>query len=51
MSEVDRLRKQMSILYEALQVAREGLKILSENPVAAKTLKEIDKTTNKVLEV
>ena len=51
MSEVDRLRKQMSILYEALQVAREGLKILNDNTIASKTLKEIDKITNKVLEV
>ena len=49
MSEADRLKEQMSILYDALQVAREGLKILSENPVASKTLKEIDKITNKVL--
>ena len=51
MNEVDRLKEQMCILYEALQVAREGLKVLAENPIAAKTIKEIDKITNKVLEI
>ena len=51
MSEANKLREQMSILYDALQVAREGLKILNDNPIASKTLKEIDKITNKVLEV
>ena len=35
---------------EALEVAREGLKLIPENPIAVKTLKEIDKITNKIFE-
>ena len=43
-------KKHLEILYEALEVAREGLRLLSDNPIANKTLKEIDKITNKVFE-
>ena len=51
MSEVDRLKEQISILHDALKVAREGLKIIGDNPIANKTLMEIDKITKKVLEI
>ena len=41
-------KKHIEILYEALEVAREGLRLLSDNPIAGITLKEIDKITNKL---
>ena len=43
-------KKHIEILYEALEVAREGLRLLSDSPIANETLKEIDKITNKVFE-
>ena len=42
--------KHLEIVYEALEVAREGLKQMTENPIAVKTLEEIDKITNKVFD-
>ena len=44
------LAKHLQIVYEALDVARHGLKLMTENPIAVKTLKEIDKITTKVFE-
>ena len=41
-------KTRLEILYEALSVAKEGLKLLIDNPIANKTLKEIDKITNKL---
>ena len=41
-------KPRLEILYEALSVAKHGLKLLSDNPIANKTLKEIDKITNKL---
>ena len=41
-------KTRLEILYEALDVAKHGLKLLSDNPIANKTLKEIDKITNKL---
>jgi len=41
-------KPRLEILYEALNVAKEGLKLLIDNPIANKTLKEIDKITNKL---
>ena len=38
----------LEILYNALKVAKHGLRLLSDNPIADKTLKEIDKITNKI---
>ena len=43
-------KKHLKILYEALEVAKEGLRLLTDNPIANKTLKEIDKITNKIFE-
>jgi len=43
-------QKHLEIVYEALEVAREGLKQMTENPIAVKTLPEIDKITTKVFD-
>ena len=43
-------KKHLEIVYEALEVAREGLKQMTENPIAVKTLAEIDKITTKVFD-
>ena len=44
------IAKHLQVVYEALEVAREGLKQMTENPIAVKTLQEIDKITTKVFE-
>ena len=44
------IAKHLQVVYEALEVAREGLKQMTENPIAIKTLEEIDKITTKVFE-
>ena len=43
-------KKHLEIIYEALDVARERLKQMTENPIAVKTLAEIDKITTKVFD-
>ena len=44
------IAKHLQVVYEALEVAREGLKQMTENPIAVKTLEEIDKITTKIFE-
>ena len=47
----DNLNKNIQILYSALEVAREGLKMLEDrDPIAKATLMEIDKICNKIWE-
>ena len=47
----DNLNKNIQILYSALEVAREGLKMLEDrDPIAKTTLMEIDKKCNKIWE-
>ena len=51
MDKNDRLAHHLQILYSALEVARQGLGILKDQePIAKKTLEEIDKICNKVWE-
>lgn len=51
MSKNKRLESNMKILYSALEVAREGLKMLEgRDPIAKTTLMEIDKICNKIWE-
>ena len=51
MSKNKRLESNMKILYSALEVAREGLKMLEDrDPIAKTTLMEIDKICNKIWE-
>ena len=44
------IAKHLQVVYEALEVAREGLKQMTDNIIAVKTLEEIDKITTKVVE-
>ena len=45
----DRLYVRFELLYEALKVAKEGLNaIKDQNPIAEKTLIEIDKVVEKI---
>jgi len=47
----DNIKKNIQILYSALEVAREGLKMLEDrDPIAKTTLMEIDKICNKIWE-
>ena len=47
----DNLKKNIQILYSALEVARKGLKMLEDrDPIAKTTLMEIDKICNKIWE-
>ena len=51
MIDKEKIAKNIQILYSALEVAREGLGLLSNtNPIAKKTLEEIDKICNKIWE-
>lgn len=51
MNEDQRLIRQLEILYEALDVAKEGLEVLKDRePIAQKTLDEIEKIYKKILE-
>ena len=51
MNNKEKIAKNLQILYSALEIAREGLGLLTEtNPIAKKTLEEIDKMCNKIWE-
>ena len=51
MNDKEKIAKNLQILYSALEIAREGLGLLTEtNPIAKKTLEEIDKMCNKIWE-
>ena len=51
MTEEQKLIRQLEILYKALNVAKEGLKVLKDQePIAQKTLEEIDKIYKEISE-
>ena len=51
MTEEQKLVRQLEILYQALDIAKEGLEVLKDQePIAKKTLEEIDKIYKKILE-
>ena len=48
--EYQKLIKDLETLYKALDIAKEGLEVLKDKePIAKKTLNEIDKIYNKIL--
>ena len=51
MTEEQKLVRQLEILYQALNIAREGLEVLKDRePIAQKTLEEIDKIYKEISE-
>ena len=49
MNETNKIYQELEILYEAMKIAKEGLRAISEHDmIAQKTLAEIDKIVEKI---
>tara|TARA_Y100001951_G_scaffold85045_1_gene74740 strand:- start:6 stop:164 length:159 start_codon:yes stop_codon:yes gene_type:complete len=52
MNETNKIYQELEILYEAMKIAKEGLKAIAEHDmIAEKTLAEIDKIVEKITQL